>query len=197
MHRRRCKVLTTPSGRQARHGRNTCICSRFCGNSAHCNGGAASEEARGRGCSRGLWIAIHKHTCRATWRHGDMARAGRHGRPRASLDQPRPRRNKRTQTLCRHRRSPVDSANRRHQLRAGSCHDLTADAPGWTRDDRRRALMTINSTRACLVGIPRSQGGAGRGSRQEVRVEQVRMVAGLPVQRGTLCSAVGRRVVRG
>ena len=141
------------SGKQARHGRNTCICSRFCGNSAHCNGGAASEEARGRGCSRGLWIAIHKH----------MIEQGRHGRPRASLDRPWPQRDERTQTPCRHRRSAVHSANRRHQLRASSCHDLISKR---ARLDRRRPLACFESMPGRYSARP---GGAGRGPGQEAR----------------------------
>ena len=104
---------------------------RCCGNSAHCNARAASEDARGRGYSRGLWIAIHKH----------MIEQGRHGQPRASLDRPWPRRDTRTPTLCRHRRSPVDAADRRRQLRASNL----------PQPDSRRARLDKRRSQACRL----------------------------------------------
>ena len=129
MLRRRCKVRTRPLAGKPDMDATHAYARRCCGNSAHCNARAASEDARGRGYSRGLWIAIHKH----------MIEQGRHGRPRASLDRPWPQRDERTQTPCRHRRSAVHSANRRHQLRASSCHDLISKR---ARLDRRRPLRT-------------------------------------------------------
>ena len=100
-----------------------------------------------------MWIAIHKH----------MIEQGRHGRPRASLDRPWPQRDERTQTPCRHRRSAVHSANRRHQLRASSCHDLISKR---ARLDRRRPLACFESMPGRYSARP---GGAGRGPGQEAR----------------------------
>ena len=97
-------------------------------------------------------------------RSTNMIEQGRHGQPRASLDRPWPRRDTRTPTLCRHRRSPVDAADRRRQLRAIK---LPQPDSRRARLDKRRSQACqprpacshdSHSTRACLVGIPRSQG---------------------------------------
>ena len=48
------------------------------------------------------------------------------------------------------------------------------------------------------AGIPRNQGGCGRNLWLEaMRLELIRMAAGIPVQRGAFGSAVDRRVGRG
>ena len=162
MLRRRCKVRTRPLAGKPDMDATHAYARRCCGNSAHCNARAASEDARGRGYSRGLWIAIHKH----------MIEQGRHGQPRASLDRPWPRRDTRTPTLCRHRRSPVDAADRRRQLRASN---LPQPDSRRARLDKRRsqacqphALMTLTQREHAWSAFRAARAGLGevRGRRR-------------------------------
>ena len=134
------------SGRQARHGRDTCICSRML--RARCTLQWKSGQRRS-----GRWRVLAWPVDRDPQTH-DRAKATR-GRPRASLDRPWPRRDTRTPTLCRHRRSPVDAADRRRQLRASNL----------PQPDSRRARLDKRRSQACrLMRLSLNESMPGRHS---------------------------------
>ena len=189
MLRRHCKVLTRPlAGKPDMDATHACA-RGCCGNGAHCNARATSEEARGGGYSRGLRIAINKHMIEQ-------------GATRAAQSLPRP-------TMATARRTHPNPLPAPEICGPLSQPSPSASSQQLPRPDQQTRPVRPETTsgvlrehawsvfRAAGRGWARSRaGGACWSSRLDGR-RAGSMVAGLPVQRCTLCSAVDRRVVRG